>query len=120
MEKKIKVRLTKIFYTWHPDFVNHDDGTWEVFNTGRFVVEWDIVHEKDSFHRNHYTADCATEEQAKTLCNILAKKHENLSPWVKLAPDDISLTSGVFVRVGRGGKIIAKTDATKTTVQKQS
>lgn len=120
MQNKTKVRVSCVYYTWHPDFIDHGNGVYDTLETGRWVVEWNVKIGGDRWRFQHFTADCATETMAKKLVYLLNKKHDRLHPWAEVDQDDLCLKSGVFVNVGRGGDIIAKTVAATTTKQKQA
>ena len=115
MQNKTKVRVSCVYYTWHPDFVDHGNGVYDMLETGRWVVEWNVKVGGDRWRFQHFTAECTTEQQAQKLVYLLSKKHNKMCRWAEVSQDDICLKSGIFVNLGRGGDIIAKTAASKTT-----
>lgn len=42
---QVKVKYKKIFYTYHPDFIQDDAEPcgYRLLSTGRWAVEWDIT-----------------------------------------------------------------------------
>ena len=114
---KAKAKIYKIYYCWHPDFVQHEDGTYHTLKTGRYVVEWDVKFIGNNLCCHHHTAECKTKTLAEKLCNILSRKHEELSAYLLLDDDDISFQNGVFVCENGIYKIIGKSGASKITYQ---
>lgn len=113
-----KVKIHKIFYTYHPDFIDHGDGTYETLPTGKYVVEWVIKYIGNNLCCRHHKASCATEELARKLCKILTARHGKDSPYITLPDDDIALQNGDFVRENGVYKIIGKDGETKITYQR--
>lgn len=113
-----KMKIHKIFYTWHPDFIDHGDGTYETLKTGKWVVEWSIKYIGNNFCCHNHKAVCKTEAQAKKLCKILTARHGKDSPYIILPDDDIALQNGDFVRENGVYKIIGKDGGTKITYQR--
>ena len=112
-----KLKIHKIFYTYHPDFIDHGDGTYETLPTGKYVVEWVIKYIGNNLCCHHHKASCATEELARKLCNILATRHGSDSAYTILPESDIALRDGDFVMQNGIYQIIGKNDGKRITYQ---
>lgn len=113
MQGNLRVRVAHVYYTWHPDFEDHGDGSYETLKTGRWIVEWDAKLNSDRWHFKHCAAECATEKMAQKLTYILNKKHEKEQPWTSVPADDICLSSGKFERINGKYVITAPSDGQK-------
>lgn len=112
---KTKVKITKAYYTWHPNFIDNHDGTYEISNGGNWVVEWDVKSKPDRYHTKHNTAICDSEKMAKRLLNILTRKQKGPDTYILVDQNDICLKSGKFCFFDKH-LIIVACDA-KTTTQ---
>lgn len=76
MNKKDRIKLRKVGYSYHPDFI--EDPTeprgYKILDTGRWVVEWDV----SPYHtlgiltkREHFSRSFLTEEEAIEFENKL-------------------------------------------------
>lgn len=72
-----------IFCCYHPDFIQ-DGESYRILPTGRWIVEWDELHEKDIntfiktlfFSRKHHRKEFLTAEEAEEFINILHKQEK--------------------------------------------
>lgn len=74
----IKLRVKKIDYSYHPDFVQDDAEPkgYRILDTGKYVVEWDVcLAGKNTLNPEtaHFRHDCPTEKDAIQFCNKLKK-----------------------------------------------
>lgn len=120
MQGNTRVKVTQVYYTWHPDFIDHGDSTYETLPTGRWVVEWDIKFANNNYRLHHHTAECSTEKLAQKLAYILNKKHGKLESWTTVAQDDICLLSGKFERIKNKYVITALSGAAEQITPAQS
>lgn len=77
---------SRIFCCYHPDFKidEETDRGYIVLNTGKWVVEWDELHRKDTntfiktllFSRKHHRKEFLTAEEAEDFMNILHKREK--------------------------------------------
>lgn len=95
----IKVKIEKIFYTYHPDFVEDETEPrgYRILDTGNWVVEWD-VRVSGTAGKEHHTARCATEDDARYFVSLLHRNDTEESPWNEVGKDDICLSSCVYRR----------------------
>lgn len=91
------IKVTKVFYTFHPDFVVDDDGKYTILDTGKYGVEWDIRYSIGNISE-HYITFCDTEEEAKQIQRKIMMKHEETSPWICLPKEDEVFSSGTLVK----------------------
>lgn len=60
-------KVANVYNCYHPDFIDHGDGTYEILPTGKWVVEWDeIIKVNLNLANNvkHYTKDFQNESDA--------------------------------------------------------
>lgn len=65
---QVKVKYKKIFYTYHPDFIQDDIDPrgYQLLSTGRWIVEWDVVASYVVLPqgREHRSKSFTTEQEA--------------------------------------------------------
>ena len=108
----INVKIQKIFYTYHPDFVQDDNEPrgYRILETGRWVVEWGVRFGKSGALPSglyQFTADCDTEEDALQFVSMLRRNQAENSPWSIVPKDDICLSSCIY----KDGKIIRRSES---------
>lgn len=74
--------IQKIFYCFHPDFIQDDNEPkgYKVLCTGKWVVEWDrLSRRKEKYHNNviitHYKKPFTTKPEAENFYNVLMKRY---------------------------------------------
>lgn len=97
---KTKIRVTRAYYTWHPDFVDHGDGTYDVGRTGRWIVEWDLKIANNNWVGQHHTAECSTEKLAERLISQLMRWHYKGLPYGEVESNDLVFKNGRFCLFG--------------------
>lgn len=101
-ESTVKVKIEKIFYTYHPNFIKDETEPrgYRILDTGTWVVEWDIWISPLGMPKTkqHYTADCLTEDDALHFVSLLRRNEDENSPWGVVKKHDICLSSCIYRR----------------------
>lgn len=106
--KKRIIKIVNSFYTYHPDFVQHDDGLYEELPTGWWIAEW-TVQEQDNLIQEHYTAKFTTEQQADAFLDEITSSFWGAElPYKSVLLTDPIFTAGKLVAKIKHGKPISK------------
>ena len=109
---KIKAMVTRTYYTWHPNFIDHGDGTYETVPGGNWVVEWDVKIRSAHWCTYHHRAVCDSEVFAKRLLNVLNRKRNFPKLYGEIDLDDICFKSGRFCLINRRYTIVQNDEQT--------
>ena len=101
--KKLMIKLVNPFYTYHPDFVQHDDGTYEELPTGSWVAEWTIQEHGDPIQK-HYVAKFTTEDDAAKCLKTIADSCYGDSLYKWTTPSSPVFKLGTLTTKVKNGK----------------
>ena len=111
-KKQAVVRISKVFYTFHPDFIHDPDSPtgYKILNTGKWVVEWNAKQAYCNLPtvRKHYSETYLTEKEA--LAHVAYLESLMVDRYTNVATDDKRVFSATESPVLTGVRPKAPTD----------